>query len=183
MLPCRPLPPLPDVCWTTLRPVALCFQRFAYTPGPEAMYDLLETTRFTAVLSLEQWENRGLLRPAACLRSRAISPDAAGLQHLCLHILPKAPAGVVLLCSSGHFWHVSAVQPLAHISPEQARVSLLNKAFLVYVDVRAKWACRALLASISDAQWLGLAPATVRGPHRSYMRVVSPWPNVCLLCD
>ena len=60
-----PLPPLPDVCWTTPRLVALCFQRFACTPGQEAMYDLLETTRFTAVLSLEQWENTPVFQLAS----------------------------------------------------------------------------------------------------------------------
>ena len=140
----------------------LCLPVVACAPSQDSLFEAFETTRLCALLRLRALEESCCIEVSESIADRTRAPDAAALQQICLQSLPVSLAGAVLVCSSGHFLHATAAQPLRVITLAKAQKCLAHGTLLIYVDVRANWIARALLRTHTSTDWTGSCRSNMR---------------------
>ena len=97
--------------------ITLCLPAVACAPSQDALFEAaFDATRFCALLRLRALEESCCLEVSDSIADRTRAPDALALQQIRLQSLPVSLAGAVLVCSSGHFLHVTPAQSLRVIT-------------------------------------------------------------------
>ena len=134
--------------------VLLCFPRLAYGNTHEAFFECLDVTRLEAIMFLRAsgLAEDGCMSPS--LR-HGCTPDYIGMLQLCCCTAVVPPAGLLFLCSSGHFLHMSTRAVLQGLSLADATNLLFAGAFLIYVQLTEQWICRAVIKPTEQSAWCG----------------------------
>ena len=104
-----------------------------------------------------------MLRSSGCVEGGCIAPsllpgctpDSSGMLQVCCCVGLVPAAGLVFLCSSGHFMSVSTQATLQCIGAADAKDFMLAGAYLIYVQLAEEWMCRAVIRPPGETAWVG----------------------------